>query len=119
MAVPILLRGGGGGAPAGAALVSPEETSELVKGLKTVLPVSWESAVSRDTQRSSGDSSQEFVVPLPPRVRQRPPTVRAASRSRSRSGDERSLPVSPAGPHRSSRSRQSPIPARLRSSSVV
>lgn len=59
------------------------------------------------------------MVPLSPRVRQRPPSVRAASRSRSRSDDERYPPVSPVGPHRSSRSRQSPSPARARLSSVV
>lgn len=46
MAVPSLLQAGGGG---GGALVSPEETSKLVKGLKAVLPVSSESAVGGDT----------------------------------------------------------------------
>ena len=108
----------GKGGAVGPALVSAEETSRLVKNLKAVLPVSTDSAVSGDTQRSSGDSPPDFVVPLPPRVRQRLPSVRTASRSRSRSGDERSPPVSPAGPHRTSRSRQSPSPARPRSSSV-
>ena len=83
---------GGGGEPVGPALVSAEETSRLVKNLKAVLPVSTDSAVGGDTQRSSGDSPPDFVVPLPPRVRQRPPSVRTASRSRSRSGDERSPP---------------------------
>ena len=107
-----------GGAPASVGLVSPEETARLVKNLKAVLPVSIDPAVGEDTQSSSGDTPHEFVVPLPPRVRQRPPSVRTASRSRSRSGDERSPPVSPAGPHRTSRSRQSPSPARPRSSSV-
>ena len=70
---PFLMHGGSEsvseGAPAGAALVSPEETLDLVKGLKEELAVSSESAVGRDTRRSSGDSSQEFVVPLPSRVR--------------------------------------------------
>ena len=45
-----------GEVPAGAALVSPEETARLVKNLKAVLPVSTDSAVGGDTQRSSGDS---------------------------------------------------------------
>ena len=110
-----------GGTPVGAspALVSPEETSELVKGLKAVLPVSSESVSGVGSQQSSGSSSQSFAVPLPPRLRQRPPSVRAVSRSRSRSGDEKSPPVSPAGPHRSSRARQSPSPSRPRSSSIV
>ena len=68
---------------AGAALLSPGETSPLVKNLKVVfwcLPI----------QRSSGDPPHEFTVPLPPRVWQRPPSARTASRSQSRSGDERS-----------------------------
>ena len=82
-----------GGAPAGAALFSPEETSRLVKNLKAVLLMSTDSAVGGDTQRSSGDIPHEFVVPLPPRVRQRPPSVRTASRSWSRSCDERSPPL--------------------------
>ena len=99
-----------GSASVGTALVSQEVTSELVKNLKAVLPVSAEPAV--DVQ------SPHFVVPLPPRVRQRATPVRTASRSRSRSGDERSPPVSPAGPHRSSRPRKSSSPARPRSSSV-
>ena len=73
----------------GPALVSAEETSRLVKNLKAVLPVSTDSAVGGDTQ---GDFPPDFVVPLPPRVRQRPPSVRKASRFRSRSGDERSPP---------------------------
>ena len=103
-----------GGAPVGVGLVSPEETSVLVRNLKAVLPV----AAGEDAQRSSVASPHEFIVPLPPRARQRPPSARTASRSRSRSGDERSPPVSPAGPHRTSRSRQSPSPARPRSSSV-
>ena len=93
-----------GSASVGTALVSQEVTSELVKNLKAVLPVSAEPAV--DVQ------SPQFVVPLPPRVRQRATTVRTASRSRSRSGDERSPPVSPAGPHRSSSPRKSSSPAR-------
>ena len=115
----VLLRVPQGGAPASVGLVSPEETARLVKNLKAVLPLSIDPAVGEDTQSSSGDTPHEFVVPLPPRVRQRPPSVRTASRSRSRSGDERSPPpVSPAGPHRTSRSRQSPNPARPRSSSV-
>ena len=105
-----------GGAPA--SLVSPKETARLGKNFKAVLPVSIDPAVGEDTQSSSGDTPHEFVVPLPPRVRQRPPSVRTASRSRSRSGDETSPPISPAGPYRTSRSRQSPSPARPRSSPV-
>ena len=81
-----------GGAPVAVGLVSPKETSVLVQNLK--------------------------AVPLPPRARQRPPSARTASRSRSRSGDERFPPVSAAGPHRTSRSRQPSSPARARSSSV-
>ena len=103
-----------GGAPVGVGLVSPEETSVLVRNLKAVLPV----AAGEDAQRSSVASPHEFIVPLPPRARQRPPSARTASHSRSRSGDERSPPVSPAGPHRTSRSRQPSSPARARSSSV-
>ena len=99
-----------GSASVGTALVSQEVTSELVKNLKAVLPVSAEPAV--DVQ------SPEFVVPLPPRVRQRATPVRTASRTRSRSSDERSPPVSPADPHRSSRSRKSSSLARPRSSSI-
>ena len=47
------------GAPVSAspALVSPEETSGLVKGLKAVLPVSSESVSGAGSQQSSGDSS--------------------------------------------------------------
>ena len=77
-----------GGAPAGATLVSAEETSELVKSLKAVLPVSAEPAVGGDTWGSSGDPSHEFVVPLLPHVRQQSSSARVASRSRSRYGDE-------------------------------
>ena len=58
----------------GTTLVSQEETLELVKNLKAVLPVSDEPAV--DVQ------SPEFVVPLSPRVRQGATPVRTASRSR-------------------------------------
>ena len=107
-----------GGAPAGAALFSPEETLRLVKNLKGVLLVSIDSAVGGDTQRSSGDIPYEFVAPLPPRVRQRPPSVSSASRSWSRSSDERSPPVSSAGPRRISCSCQSRSPAWSRSSFV-
>ena len=50
----------------GPALVSVEETSRLVKNLKAVLPVSIDSAVGGDTQRSSGDSPLRFCWPLAP-----------------------------------------------------
>ena len=49
----------------GPALVSAEETSRLVKNLKAVLPVSTDSAVSGDTQRSSGVSPLIFLSPCP------------------------------------------------------
>ena len=77
-----LLGSASGGAPASVGLVSLEETARLVKNLKAVLPVSIDPAGGEDTQSSSGDTPHEFVVPLPPRVRQRPPSVRTASRSR-------------------------------------
>jgi len=51
---------------AGAALVSPEETSRLVKNLKAVLPVSTDAAVGGDNQRSSGDSPMSLLSPCPP-----------------------------------------------------
>ena len=108
-----------GGAPAGATLVSAEETSELVKSLKAVLPVSAEPAVGGDTWGSSGDPSHEFVVPLLPRVRQQSSSARVASHSRSRYGDKSSPPVSLAGPQRSSHSRQSPSASRPRSSAII
>ena len=55
-----------GGVHAGAALVSPEKTSRLVKNLKAVLPVSTDSAVGGDNQRSSGDSPMSLLSPCPP-----------------------------------------------------
>ena len=54
-----------GGGAVGPALVSAEETSSLVKNLRAVLPVSTDSAVGGDTQRSSWDSPLILLSPCP------------------------------------------------------
>ena len=94
-------------------LMSREDTACMVQKLKAALPSSTDDLVASGQVGGSSQPSPAFAVPLPPWVSSRSGmALRTSSRSRSRSGDERS-PLSPES-HRSRRRASSPSPARRR-----